>query len=113
MLLGLTESASAAFNPAAQYPHCGNSSLRESEASEFSAYEIADLTKENGEGIYDGALGVPVYVRQNPWTFFDSLGLKEKMPTEDKYKERISDAQNKLDQFYEETRQEAKKKYCT
>lgn len=75
MLLGLTETASAAFNPSAQNPHYGNFLLRESEASGFSAYEIADPIKENGEWIYDSALGVPVYVRQNPWTAFDPDGL--------------------------------------
>jgi hypothetical protein len=75
LLCCLIETASAAFNHAATEPHYGNFSLRESEASEFSTYEIADPTKENGEWIYDGALGVPVYVRQNPWTSFDPDGL--------------------------------------
>lgn len=76
LLLGLTESASAAFNNASTEPHYGNFLLWESEASGFSAYEIADPIKENGQWIYDSTLGVPVYVNQNPWTFFDPLGLE-------------------------------------
>jgi hypothetical protein len=77
LLCCLTETASAAFNHAATEPHYGNFLLRESKALDFSAYEIADPIKENGEWIYDGALGVPAYVRQNPWTKFDPLGLWE------------------------------------
>ncbi len=77
MLLGLTEAASAAFNPAAQNPHYGNFLLRESEVSTSEWLQLADPIKEKGEWIYDGALGVPVYVRQNPWTMFDPDGLFE------------------------------------
>ena len=75
LLLGLAGAASAAFNHAATEPHYGNFLLRESEASASEWLQLADPIKENGEWIYDGALGVPVYVAQNPWTHFDPEGL--------------------------------------
>ena len=43
---------------------------------------IADPDREIGVWLYDSALGVPVYVKQNPWTFYDPLGL-ELMPNYD------------------------------
>jgi hypothetical protein len=86
LLLGLTENASAAFNDAATEPHYGNFLLWESEASASEWLQPADPTKENGEWIYDGALGVPVYVRQNPWTKFDPLGLAEDRIDDDGFK---------------------------
>lgn len=91
LLLGLTETASAAFNPSAQNPHYGNFLLRESEASASEWLQLADPIKENGEWIYDSALGVPVYVRQNPWTFFDPLGLWEENAHFKKWSSRAAD----------------------
>ena len=76
MLLALTGTTSAAFNPQATEAPLGNFLLWEVEASGFAPLESADPSKEIGVWIYDAALGVPVYVRQNPWTFFDPLGLE-------------------------------------
>ena len=76
-LAGLTETASAAFNQAATEPLYGNFLLRESEVSTDWPPETAAPTRANGRWIYDGTLGVRVYVRQNPWTKFDPLGLWE------------------------------------
>ena len=39
-----------------------------------------ELHQENTIAIYDPATGVLVYVRQNPWTFFDPLGLQQGRP---------------------------------
>lgn len=76
LLLGLAGSASAAFNPAAtETPYC-DFLLWESEASASASLQLADPSMGNGEWVYDCASGVPVYVRQNPWTFFDPLGLE-------------------------------------
>jgi hypothetical protein len=74
LLLGLAGSASAAFNAAATDPHYGNFLLH-TEAPARIPLAIADPARENGVWLYDSTLGVPVYVRQNPWTFFDPLGL--------------------------------------
>jgi hypothetical protein len=76
LLCCLTVTASAAFNRAATEPHYRNFLLLESEASASEWLQLADPTKENGEWIYGGVLGVPVYVRQNPWSSFDPEGLE-------------------------------------
>ena len=77
LLLGLAGSASAAFNAAATDPHYGNFLLH-TEAPARMPLAIADSSREIGVWLYDSTLGVPVYVRQNPWTKFDPLGLREK-----------------------------------
>ena len=75
LLLGLVQSASAAFNHAATEPLYGNFLLHQSEASAQMPLETADPTREFGVWLYDSASGVPVYVNQNPWTAFDPEGL--------------------------------------
>jgi hypothetical protein len=76
LLCCLIETASAAFNPAAKNPHFGEFLLWESEASTSEWLQPADPARGNGEWIYDSTLGVPAYVRQNPWTSFDPEGLQ-------------------------------------
>ena len=76
LLLGLAGSASAAFNAAATDPHYGNFLLH-TEAPARMPLAIADSSREIGVWLYDSTLGVPVYVRQNPWSKFDPLGLVE------------------------------------
>ena len=39
---------------------------------------IADSSREIGVWLYDSTLGVPVYVQQNPWSFFDPEGMDMK-----------------------------------
>jgi len=75
LLLGLAGVASAAFNAAATDPHYGIFLPQLSEAPARMPLEIADPTRENGVWLYDSTLGVPVYVRQNPWTYYDPHGL--------------------------------------
>ncbi len=75
LLLGLAQSASAAFNAAATDPHYGIFLPQLSEAPARMPLEIADPTRENGVWLYDSTLGVPVYVQQNPWTYYDPDGL--------------------------------------
>jgi hypothetical protein len=77
LLLGLAGSASAAFNAAATDPHYGNFLLQSSEAPAQMPLAIADSDREIGVWLYDSTLGVPVYVKQNPWTSFDPEGLAE------------------------------------
>jgi hypothetical protein len=77
LLLGLAGVASAAFNAAATDPHYGIFLPQLSEAPARMPLEIADPTRENGVWLYDSTLGVPVYVKQNPWTSFDPEGLAE------------------------------------
>jgi hypothetical protein len=78
LLLGLAGVASAAFNAAATDPHYGIFLPQLSEAPARMPLEIADPTRENGVWLYDSTLGVPVYVKQNPWTYYDPLGLDMK-----------------------------------
>jgi hypothetical protein len=75
LLCGLAGTASAAFNQAAENPHYGEFLLQKSEASASDWVQTTDSTGGNDEWLYDSALGVPAYVRQNPWTNFDPLGL--------------------------------------
>jgi hypothetical protein len=88
LLLGLAGSASAAFNAAATDPHYGNFLLH-TEAPARIPLAIADPAREIGVWLYDSTLGVPVYVRQNPWTSFDPHGLsadeKFRLPQEGKW----------------------------
>lgn len=75
MLLALTGSASAAFNDAATEPHYGNFLLWESETSGGLPPEPLAFSRERIDYSYDIASGVPVFVRQNPWSKFDPNGL--------------------------------------
>ena len=77
-LFGTSGSVLGAYNYSSPEVLSGNFLLWETEASAERPLELADPTKEIGVWAYDEALGVPVYVRQNPWTKFDPLGLSEK-----------------------------------
>lgn len=76
VLLSLAGSASAAINYDAQKAHYGNFLPWEQPALGEIGPQAFDLLGNNDFVIYDGALGVEVYVRQNPWTYFDPLGLE-------------------------------------
>jgi hypothetical protein len=65
ILLGVSGNASGAFNHAAAEVHYEDFLLWKTKALEVPAFEIADPTRGNGVWVYDGASGVPFYVRQN------------------------------------------------
>jgi hypothetical protein len=75
LLLCLSETASAAFNPAAQNPHYGNFSEFGGEWTNSNDLQCQIGTKENGLCGYESASDVVSYTMQNPWSGFDPEGL--------------------------------------
>ena len=74
-LFGTSGSVLGAYNHSSPEVLSGNFLLWEAEVSAEWPLELADPTREMGVWVYDEALGVLVYVRQNPWTAFDPTGL--------------------------------------
>ena len=105
LLCGLAGTASAAFNTAAKNPHFGEFLLQKSEVSASDWLQPADTASGNGAWICDSTLGVPAYVRQNPWTFFDPEGLRTEggIPDNPDEAEEDRDSYSELDKKIDRT----------